>query len=144
MKNFYNYVTETYASAGITPDLHTAYGRQWYLLDQSSGLLDGMHDLMDAAVNPRDTNETVVALWGYGLASVRGNSVKAIYDATNTDGALVPYTSGSYSRLNTGAVGFDRNGDLWVLNSHSTNALAVRQSNGTWKSFSTMASRRKS
>ncbi len=131
--------TETYASAGITPDLLTAYGRQWYLLDQSSGLLDGMHDLMDAAVNPRDTNETVVALWGYGLASVRGNSVKAIYDATNTDGALVPYTSGSYSRLNTGAVGFDRNGDLWVLNSHSTNALAVRQSNGTWKSFSTMA-----
>ena len=130
--------TETYASAYIEANLFTSNGRQWNLLDKSNGALSGMSDVVDAAVNPLDTNETVMALWGYGVASIRNNQVQTFYDASNTDGALVPYSSGSYSRLNTGAVAFDRQGNLWVLNSHSTNALAMRQRDGSWKSFSTM------
>ena len=131
--------TSTYASAYLPPNLFTAVGREWSLLDKSNGVLDGMSDLVDVAVNPRDTHELVAALWGYGVASIRDNQVQTFYDASSTDGALVPYTSGSYSRLNTGAVAFDRRGDLWVLNSHSTHALAVRRTDGTWESFSTMA-----
>ena len=130
--------TSTYANAYLTPNLFTAVGRQWSLLDKSNGMLDGMSDLVDVAVNPRDTHELVAALWGYGLASIRDNQVQTFYDASTTGGALVPYTSGSYSRLNTGAVAFDRQGDLWVLNSHSTHALAVRRTDGTWEKFSTM------
>lgn len=128
-----------YANTYLSPNLFTAVGRQWSLLDKSNGALDGMADLLDVAVNPRDTNELVAALWGYGLASIRDNQVQAFYNATTTSGALVPYSSGSYSRLNTGAVAFDRKGDLWVLNSHSTHALAVRRTDGSWESFSTQA-----
>ena len=128
-----------YANTYLSPNLFTAVGRQWSLLDKSNGALDGMADLLDVAVNPRDTNELVAALWGYGLASIRDNQVQAFYNATTTSGALVPYSSGSYSRLNTGAVVFDRKGDLWVLNSHSTHALAVRRTDGSWESFSTQA-----
>lgn len=128
-----------YANTYLSPNLFTAVGRQWSLLDKSNGALDGMADLLDVAVNPRDTNELVAALWGYGLASIRDNQVQAFYNATTTSGALVPYSSGSYSRLNTGAVSFDRKGDLWVLNSHSTHALAVRRTDGSWESFSTQA-----
>ena len=131
--------TEVYSSAYLPTNLLTATGRHWTVLDQSNGALNGMTDLIDAAVNPTDTHEVAAALWGFGVASIRNNSVQAFYDATNTDGALVPYTSGSYSRLNTGAVAFDRQGNLWVLVSHSTNALAMRQRDGTWKTFSTMA-----
>lgn len=131
--------TEVYSSAYLPTNLLTAMGRHWTVLDQSNGALNGMTDLIDAAVNPTDTHEVAAALWGFGVASIRNNSVQAFYDATNTDGALVPYTSGSYSRLNTGAVAFDRQGNLWVLVSHSTNALAMRQHDGTWKTFSTMA-----
>ena len=130
--------TSTYASAYIATNLLTATGRHWEVLDQSNGMLSGMSDVVDAVVNPRDTNETVAALWGYGVASIRNNQVQTFYDATSTNGALVPYSSGGYSRLNTGAVAFDRQGNLWVLNSHSTNALAMRQPNGTWKTFSTL------
>ena len=131
--------TSTYASAYLPPNLFTAVGRQWSLLDKSNGMLDDMSDLLDVAVNPLDTNEMVAAIWGHGLASIRDNQVQTFYNATTTGGALVPYTSGSYNRLNTGAVAFDRKGDLWVLNSHSTHALAVRRSNGTWEKFSTMS-----
>jgi len=130
--------TETYASAYLTPNLLTANGHRWTFLDKSNGLLANKYDVVDAAVNPLDTNEIVIALWGYGVASIRNNSVQTFYDASNTGGALVPYSSGSYSRLNTGAVEFDRQGNLWTLVSHSTNALALRQPNGSWKSFSTM------
>lgn len=129
--------TSTYASSYLAPDLITATGLRWQLLDRSNGLLGGMFDVVSAAVNPMDTNETVAALWGYGVASIRNNSVQTFYDATSTEGALVPYAAAGYSRLNTGDVVFDRQGNLWVLNSNSTHALACRQRNGTWKGFST-------
>jgi len=131
--------TSTYANAYLPTNLFTSVGRQWTTLDKSDGLLEGTFDLVDVAVNPRDTNELVAAVWGYGLASIRDNQVQTFYNSSTTGGALVPYSSGSYSRLNTGAVAFDRKGDLWVLNSHSTHALAVRRANGTWEKFSTMS-----
>lgn len=130
--------TSTYSNTYFSPDLLTAMGRRWTVLDKSNGLLDGKHDLLDVAVNPRDTTEMVAALWGAGVASIRDNKVESFYDASNTNGALVPFTSGSYSTLNTGAVAFDNRGNLWVLNSHSTHALAMRSRDGEWKSFSTM------
>lgn len=130
--------TETYSSAYLEPNLLTATGRQWSLLDKSNGMLNGMSDVLDAAVNPFDPDETVAALWGFGVASIRDHKVQTIYDASNTNGALVPYSQGGYTRLNTGAVTFDQQGNLWVLVSHSTNALALRQRDGSWKTFSTM------
>ena len=131
--------TTTYANTYFPPNLFTSVGRQWNLLDKNNGMLDDMYDVVDAAVNPHDTMEVVAALWGYGVASIRDNQVQKFYNSSTTGGALVPYASGSYSRLNTGAVAFDRKGDLWVLNSHSTHALAVRRTDGTWEKFSTLA-----
>ena len=131
--------TSTYANTYLPPNLLTAEGRSWRALDMGdAGLLSGKYDITDAAVNPRDTHEVVAALWGSGVVSVRDNKVSAFYDASNTDGALVPYSSGGYTTLNTGALDFDRQGNLWVLVSHSTHALAVRRTNGTWQSFATM------
>ncbi len=131
--------TATYSGTYQVPNLLTATGRSWTQLDHSNGMLGGMADLVDAAVNPLDTNETVAALWGYGLASIRNNSVQTIYNADNTNGALVPFTSGTYSRLIAAAVTFDRQGNLWALVSHSTHALAKRSSSGEWQGFSTVA-----
>lgn len=126
-----------YTATYYEPNLLTAYGREWSSLDKSNGLLDHASDLLDAAVNPRDTTETVAALWGAGAISIRNNKVQTLYDTTNTDGALVPLVSGDYRRLLIGSVAFDRQGNLWVLSSHSTHALAVRRTNGQWKGFET-------
>lgn len=131
--------TSTYANTYLEPNLFTSQGSQWEGLDLSNGMLDGCADVVDAAVNPRDTTEVVIALWGSGVASVRNRQVERLYDETNTSGALVPYSSGTYSTLNTGAVAFDRQGDLWVLNSQSSHALAVRRADGSWEGFSTEA-----
>jgi hypothetical protein len=131
--------TTTYANTYLDPNLITEQGGHWQTLDKGNGLLNGTYDLLNVAVNPRDTNEMVATLWGTGVISIRDNQAQTLYDASNTNGALVPYRMGGYSRLNTGDVAFDRKGNLWVLNSHSTHALAVRHTDGTWEGFSTLS-----
>lgn len=129
--------TTTYSNSFIGANLFTATGRHWHGLDLSNGMLDGVYDIVDAAVNPRDTAETIAAIWGTGLASIRNNAVQSIYDESNTGGALQSYVVGSFSSLRTGAVAFDSRGNLWTTVSHTDHALAVRRSDGSWKSFST-------
>lgn len=131
--------TTTYANTYLDPNLITEQGGHWQTLDKGNGLLNGTYDLLNVAVNPRDTNEMVATLWGTGVISIRDNQAQTLYGASNTNGALVPYRMGGYSRLNTGDVAFDRKGNLWVLNSHSTHALAVRHTDGTWEGFSTLS-----
>ena len=129
--------TSTYARSYISPNLLTATGRQWTGLARDNGVLDGTSDLVDAAVNPNDTTEIVAALWGSGVISIKDNVPQILYNADNTDGALMNYTSGNYSSLVTGAVTFDASGNLWVLNSHCSHALARRTQAGEWSHYST-------
>ena len=129
--------TTVYANAYITPNLLTAVGSRWTSLDRGNGMLDGAADLVDAVVNPFDTTETVAALWGSGVASIRNNQVQTLYNETNTDGALTPYVVGSFSTLRTGALAFDGKGNLWMLLSNSNYALAKRASDGTWSRYAT-------
>ena len=129
--------TTVYANAFISANLLTATGRKWTLLDRGNGMLDGAADLVDAAVNPYDTTETVAALWGTGLASIRNNQVQTLYNEDNTGGALTPYITGNYRTLRTGAVAFDNQGNLWTLLSNSNYALAKRSVDGSWNRYAT-------
>ena len=129
--------TTVYANAYISPNLITAEGLHWTSLDRGNGMLDGTSDLVDAAVNPNDTTETVAALWGSGVVSIRNNQVQTLYNESNTGGVLTPYTVGSYSTLRTGSLAFDDRGNLWTLLSNSNYALAKRATDGTWSRFST-------
>lgn len=127
--------TPVFANSYVPPNLFTAVGRKWKQLDMGDRLLAGTCDLVDAAVNPTDTTEVVAALWGYGVASIINNKVRALYNSTNTGGALSSYTVDTFSTLRTGAVAFDADGNLWTLSSHTPNALACRSTDGTWRNF---------
>ncbi|MCR5445149.1 MAG: hypothetical protein K6E96_05665 [Bacteroidales bacterium] len=129
--------TTTYANAYLPPNLLTAVGRRWSMMDRSNGLLDHASDVIDAAVNNYDTNETVVALWGSGVVSVRDNQVQTLYTDANTGGSLTPYVVGNYSTLRAAAVTFDAQGNLWTLVSNSDYSLAKRTRDGTWSRYST-------
>lgn len=131
----------TYESNYLQAELFVAHGLQWTQLDNSNGALDGKYDVVDAVVNPKDTAETLVVCWGYngGVASVRDNKVVAFYDQTTTGGALQQYVVGDYHTLLVGAVTFDNDNNLWVLNSHSPYALVRRSPEGVWTHCSTEA-----
>ena len=127
--------TTTYANSYLNPEMSVSDGRHWKTVDRSGGQLDGAFDIVDAAVNPRDTTEVYMAVWGSGIAQVRSDTVRELYNADNTDGALTIYQG----YLRTGALAFDWQGNLWALNSHSPYALVVRRSDGTWEHLSTEA-----
>ena len=131
--------TSIYSNTYLDPNVLTASGNGWYGLDRSSGILQNKSDVVDVAVNPRDTSEAIAALWGYGLAVIRDNKVVDFYDETNTLGVLHPYTFGSFYTLRTASVNFDRRGNLWVLLSNTDHAIACRSVDGQWTSFSTAA-----
>ena len=131
--------TSTFRNIYLQPNLYTASGTEWYGLDRSNGALDDCYDLIDVAMNPLDTTELVAALWGSGVAQIRDNKVQALYNNGTTGGALHHINDNNGQPLFTGAVAFDATGNLWVLVSHSTHALAVRHPDGTWKGFPTSA-----
>ena len=56
--------TTTYTNAWLEPNQLTATGSRWTSLDRSNGILDNRHDILAAAVNPRDTSEIIAVLWG--------------------------------------------------------------------------------
>lgn len=133
--------TSTYANTYLQPNLHTVSWLRWRELDKSNGALAGKYDVVDAVVNPNDTAETLIVCWGLngGVASVRDNHVVKFYDQASTGGALQNYTVGTYTTLLVGAATFDKEGNLWVLNSHSSNALVCRNTSGVWSHVSTEA-----
>ena len=131
--------TSTYANTYLAPNIFTASGSNWSGIDLGNGAFYGKYDVVDAAVNPRDTTETVAALWGSGIASIRDNRVQAFYDNTNTDGALHTYTVDGFSSLRTSGVAFDRKGTLWITVSNTDHSLASRSREGQWKAYSTAA-----
>ncbi len=122
--------------AYIRANLYTFASNEWNQLSQSP-LLDTLTDLLDVAVDPKDTSHLVAALWDYGLLDIYDNVPAQLFDDKNTNGALHAYTSGSYRSLRTGGVVFDPKGSLWAVNSLAENGLVVRHRNGVWQSFNT-------
>ena len=131
--------TTTYANSYIPPLLPVADALQWTTLRPASSLPSGSVDIVDACVNPADSTEICIALWGTGIASLKDGQLVAFYDETTTGGALHRYTVGSYSTLRTGALAFAPDGTLWALNSNSPAALVARRPDGSWRSYSTEA-----
>ncbi len=127
--------TNIYANSYLDPVLSVTNGHRWTTVDRSGGQLNGTYDIVDAAVNPRDTTEAFLAVWGYGIAQVKNDTVQQLFTEANTGGALRTYQN----VLLTGALAFDRQGNLWALNSHSPDALVVRRRDGSWEHFSTEA-----
>ena len=124
-----------YTNMWNAPNLYTVRGKTWSSLDLSNQALDGAHDLIDAIVNPYDTTETLAALWGNGVASIRDGRVEALYNNATTGGALTGLDEGGTESLRTGALAFDNEGNLWALTALSTHPLAKRDANGQWTGY---------
>ena len=127
----------TYANSYIYPDVYIFEDEKWSTLDDPDGIMSGISDIIDIAVNPRQQSTILATAWGGGLVKINGNKVTALYNADNTNGALVPYTSNGFTSLRTGSVAYDNKGSAWITNSLSTSALAVYTKDGNWQSFNT-------
>lgn len=126
----------TFASAYIPATVSTFAQNYWKSLPAHT-LLDSLYDIVDVAVNPRDTSYMLAASWGGGILEIVKNTPTKLYTEANTDGAIAPYSQGGYSSLRTGSVCFDKKGNAWMTNSLQDRGLVVRHNDGKWESFYT-------
>ncbi len=127
----------TYEGTYLPADAYTFDGKKWKALNDPDGLLKNLMDVTHVAVNPKRPQQKMAAVWRYGILEINDNTVTTLYNETNSNGALIPFSDNDYSALLTGGVAFDRYGNLWVTNSLRPEGLSVRYSDGSWKSFYT-------
>lgn len=128
--------TATYNNAFLSANLYTLVNNSWQQLKHNT-IIDTLHDIIDLAVNPKDSAMLLAASWGHGILEINSNTPTTLYSRDNTAGAIQPYTSGNYTSYRTGSVAFDKKGNAWFTNSLQTNGLVVRYADGSWASFAT-------
>ena len=127
----------TYTATYTAADIFITDGRSWTSLDRSDGVLDTLSDIVDVQ-STCDSKYIYAATWGRGLVKIHGNKVEEVYNQSNSDGALIPFTTGDWSTLIIGGIAVDSRdcNRLWLLNSRSPRPL-VRFQNGTFTNFNT-------
>ena len=126
----------TYANIYYPAQLSICQGGHWSALERNAAL-DTLYDLLDAAINPKDTTEILAVSWGQGIIQIRNNQVVNVYNSHNTNGAIQAFSEGAFHTTRTGAVAFDRKGNAWFTNSLTDNAIVVRHTDGSWESYPT-------
>ncbi len=124
----------TYESALLPGSLSVLEKGQWSQISVPDGI-PSFQDVLYMAVDPKDSKHISASSWGYGILDIYDNQVQAIFDQNSSQGALTPYTSGSFSHLRVSGLAYDAQGNLWITNSLVDRGLAVRYADGTWKSF---------
>lgn len=109
----------------------------WHNIDNRSGRK--IYDYLQVAVNPTNPSQMAAASWGNGIALIEDDVVTALYDDSNSNGAIVALTMEGWRHVRTAAVAFDREGTLWATNSLAVNALVERRSDGSWHSYETQS-----
>ena len=131
--------TTTYSGVYLPANLYTFRNGDWKSLDDPNKMLDGITDIIDVAVNPRNNKVRLAAAWRSGIVEITDGKGTNIDNETHSDGALQPYVQGDYTALFTGAVAYDGKGNAWITNSLKSNGLAVLKNDGSWQSFNTQA-----
>lgn len=92
-------------------------------------------DLISAISDPADPNHIFAGSWGEGLYEFEGNAFKNRYDKENSpiEEIVVKTENGGYwTTTRVGEMVFDKNSNLWVLNSLVENVIKVYKKNGEW------------
>lgn len=124
----------TYESAGILGSLSIFEKGEWSQISVADGI-PAFQDVLYMAVDPKDSKHISATSWGYGVLDIHGNQVQTLFDQSNTQGALEPFTSGTFIHHRVSGLAYDDQGNLWVTSSLVDHGLAVRYRDGSWRSF---------
>ena len=124
----------TYESAGILGSLSIFEKGEWSQISVADGI-PAFQDVLYMAVDPKDSKHISATSWGYGVLDIHDNQVQTLFDQSNTQGALEPFTSGTFIHHRVSGLAYDDQGNLWVTSSLVDHGLAVRYRDGSWRSF---------
>ncbi len=98
--------------------------------------LGNTFDIVTAVFNPNNRNEVYLGSWNGGVIKLDNNNFVEKYNYQNTNGALDTISfSNANGRIRVSDLKFDKNGNMWGLNSLVQNSLFVKTKSNNWYSF---------
>lgn len=88
-------------------------------------------DIVYAVSEPTNQNHIFASSWGEGLYEFDGTKFQNRYDESNS--TIEPIVLEDYKTTRVSGMAFDKNSNLWLLNSMVDNIIKVRLKNGEWK-----------
>tara|TARA_R110002072_G_scaffold22615_1_gene79250 strand:- start:69709 stop:72018 length:2310 start_codon:yes stop_codon:yes gene_type:complete len=82
-----------------------------------------INDLVDVTINPNNPEETYISSYQKGLLKINGQDPEILYDQTNTIMEIPPVGSPEAVGIRLYGSAYDREGNLWVVQSRSNEGL---------------------
>jgi hypothetical protein len=109
-----------------------SYDQKWINFNaQTESLLnsDSIFDAVSVVIDPKDKNHWFVGTYSYkGVFEILNGEIVNVFDESNSSIGNAGITG--YNSIS--AMDFDSKGNLWMINSKSTEPLIVYKSDGTW------------
>jgi len=83
------------------------------------------HDAVNISVDPYDSKRVYAGTWGSGLLEIYNDAVVAKYGESNS--TLKHHSASDTADVRVSGTAFDSENNLWVVTSHTNDALSVRQ-----------------
>ena len=101
---------------------------------QPGGNMDTLHDIVCIANDPDNENRFFACSNLHGLLEFRNGSMVNVFNPSNSS-LKNQENAPNYYAVRVGGAGYDTDGNLWMSNGETDNAISVRKKNGTWQSF---------
>ncbi len=111
--------------SSFSDDSWTQYDR-WNNIE-----IDSLSDILYACVDPNEPNSFWLSSWWKGLIHVQNKVITEVLNAQNT-----PSLEANSSDTYIGGLCFDKNKNLWIVNSNTDKVLKVKTPNNLWYQFS--------
>jgi ligand-binding sensor domain-containing protein len=92
---------------------------------------------LDISIDPFDINHVFISSYLNGLIEIQDDEIITVYDQNNSE--LETWFNAEYyypTACLVSATDFDKEGNLWIANSHTYNRLKKLDKNGNWSKFS--------
>jgi hypothetical protein len=96
----------------------------------NNAAIDTISDLINGVADPANGASIWLSSWGGGLIHVTNNQITEVFDGNNSDLEL------SNGATFVHGLCFDKDQNLWIVNSNTSKALKVRTSKNEWLEFS--------
>lgn len=125
--------TPTWGKMYIADGVYSFINEQWNTFNGGTGhkAFDTINDMTCIAINPLNTQQVYVGTWLEGVIEITNNQVTNVFSKHNSTLQIWPVAN----FVAVSGLAFDRNGNLWVVNSGANNLLSVKKPDGTWRSF---------
>jgi len=121
--------TPTYSSDGFYYYSDGVWNNRNFTNDTA---ISGIFDIIEVAADPL-SKDLYLGSYGYGILVYRNGKIYKKYNASNSS---LQGSVDNPEKVNIRCIRFDNKNRLWVSNYGAANPLSVRNTDGTWNSYS--------